>query len=92
MLSRDVLAGDPVALDDPLFLVAAEVAVIEEALVASIDPPRQAFDRSHVEALRVAGASRDGVREYVGTLFNPRQVERLMDDLDSYGAWSGDAA
>ena len=90
MLPREALAGKPLALDDPAFVVAAEVAVIEEALVASIEGPRIAFDRAHVEGLRAAGATREAVREYVATLFAPRQVELLMDDLSGYGEWAGD--
>lgn len=90
MLPRDPLAGEPLALDDPAFAVAVEVAVVEEQLAASIEGPRIAFDRSHVEALRVSGASREQFREYAATLFPPPLVERLMDDLSSYGPWSGD--
>ena len=84
-LPRDPLAGELLPLDDPQFLVAAEVAVIEEVLAAAIDGPRVAFDRAHVEALRVAGATRDDARSYFETLFPARMVARLMDDLDSYG-------
>lgn len=87
-LPRDPLAGEPLALDDPQFLVAAEVAVIEEDLAAAIEGPRVAFDRAHVEALRVAGASREDARAYFETLFPARMVARLMDDLDSYGEWA----
>lgn len=90
MLPRDVLAGDPVPLEDPRFPVAVEVAVIEEDLAAATEGPRVAFDRAHVEALRVAGASRSQVREYAETLFPPRMVEQLMDDLASYGEWVDD--
>lgn len=86
-LPREMLAGERVDLDDPKFLLAAEVASIEVDLAGSIEGPRIAFDRAHVEALRVAGASRAEVRVYLESLFSPRLVVKLMDDLDSYGEW-----
>lgn len=90
MLPRDPLAGEPLAVEDPDFAVAVEVAVVEEQLAASIEGPRFAFDRAHVEALRVSGATREQFHAYASTLFPPVLVARLMDDLSGYGPWSGD--
>lgn len=89
MLGRERLDGEPLPLEHDRFAVAAEVAAIEGDLAAHMLPPRVAFDRSHVEALRVAGATRAEVADYAATLFNAQQVARLVDDLDSYGKWAG---
>jgi len=76
-------------VDERTFVVAATVAEIEADLAASPRPVPVAFDRAHVHALREAGATKEQVREYLATLFNPVQVERVMSDLDSYGEWAG---
>jgi hypothetical protein len=90
MLPRPRLAGPPLALDDPRFGLAVEVAAIDVELEDHPAPPREALDREHVERLRRSGATRFEVAEYAATLLNPRLVDRLLDDLDSYGSWRGD--
>ena len=89
-LGREKLEGEPIGVDHPKFMAAARVAAIEEELAAAPEAPRWSFDRRHVEELRQAGAARDDVAEYLRTLFNPKDVSKLLTDLDSYGPWPGD--
>jgi len=74
---------------------AAAAVVIEEANVPQAGPV-EGLTRDHLEYLRQIDTTRAEVRELAVELFGGQRdkrgllVDRLMDDLDSYGPWAGD--
>lgn len=98
---------DDVKLDDATFAKAVVAASIDETTRAARAlgyRPIDSLSRDHIEALRVAGCTRDEARAYLDSLFGNsmirlpdrsgrgRVVDILMSDLDSYGEWAGDSA
>ncbi len=88
---------------DRAFAKAVAAAVVDDELAvakAAEVPFREAFDRAHVEQLRAAGCTKADARSYFEHVFGDarmrppgggdliRMVDRLVDDLDSYGEWS----
>jgi uncharacterized small protein (DUF1192 family) len=92
-------------MDDTAFEKAVAAAVVDDELavakVAEV-PLKEAFDRVHVEQLRAAGCTKADARSYFEHVFGDARirppgggtlvlvVDRLVDDLDSYGEWSSE--
>ncbi len=54
-----------------------------------VAPKHEAFSRRHVNDLRLAGATKEQVLDYVRVHFGVRAAAHLATDLDSYGPWEG---